>query len=114
MASKMASCIENTSESQRIIFELPDGSSDSWSNWSDYSVEDSGNNSESDLSATPGMVINREQASTSTATSRQVLGGRCCKQQTAAQQNPSVQRSVINERFRVQYPKFRGPEHGQV
>ena len=82
--------------------------------WSDYSVEDSGNNSESELSATPGMVINREQASTSTATSHQVLGGRCCKQQTAAQQNPSVQWSVINERFWVQYPEFRGPEHGQV
>ena len=68
--------------------------------------------SESELSAMPGMVINREQASTSTATSRQVLGGRCCKQQTAAQQKPSVQRSVINERF--QYPEYRGPEHGQV
>ena len=43
---------------------------------------------------------------------QRVSAGRCRQRQTAAVQDPPVQWRAINERFVIQYPEFRGPEHG--
>ena len=102
----MADRIDDMAELHGIIFETPDSSDDFFSSWSDYS--------ESESAAMPRGFEQRERASTSTAPARRVLVGRRRQQQRAAQQNPPIEWSATNERFVVQYPEFRGPEHGQT